>query len=465
MGVLYNFLMECVEMSQLANEPSVVDLSLFTNPQRSIQAMRNCGVITKDEDQAALLVVKRINHGAFADYSAGGMNEELKKAITNVQTEFRQKLQTMPYQQLVDGGHVNKLLDDYLGLLVQASEKKLYHLDNEALTGREENDPKRFNELRAAEESKRKKYSDEKSYYAGNPEIVKDAARRFENLVKHQGYLPVGKILAMSGTCGVEGEAAADLVQDVLGVVAARSVKGMLAKFVDDAALQRYEADPKANEVRIKALAETIAGMTSPLHSLRDFDKESPELDRINALKTLLSAQMHYAIMQERSPAQCIAVEREARHHVKECTDVVMSLAYDYMGMGPAMHDKRVQAIRANLKAEMERDGIRLIPGEEAKLRAAILARKSAEDLLQATHGDQQMTARINALAAAADVQLASMPLKKMPHIIGEDLLDVLKEKLAQRNVVVPDADTLAGFLKTELKRRAEAPSTPTLAA
>src|SRR5687768_3932245 len=152
-------------------EPMVVDLSLFANPQRTIQAMRNCGIIAKDEDQSALLVVKRINHGAYGDYSAGGMPDELKKALAEVQAQFRQKLQTMPYQQLVDGGHVNKLLDDYLDILVKAGDRKLYHLDNEALSGKEETDPKRFNELRAHEDAKRKKYADERAYYASNPDL------------------------------------------------------------------------------------------------------------------------------------------------------------------------------------------------------------------------------------------------------------------------------------------------------
>ncbi len=445
-------------------EPSVIDLALFSTPQRTIQSLRNCGIVMRDEDQGALLLVKRINHGAFGDYSNSGMAPELKKAMAEMQAQFRQKLQTMPYAELVSGGHVNKMLDDYLGLLVMASDKKLYHLNNEKLTGKEETDPALFNEMRAAEEAKRKKYADERSYYASSPDMIKAAATRFEPLVKSQQYMPIGKIVALSGAAGNDVATATDLVQDVLGVMAARSVKSLLGKFVDEASLARYEADPAANEVRIKALAETIAGSTSPLTGLRDFEKESPELDRINALKTLVSAELHYAILQERSPQQTIGIERQARQHVKECTEVAMSLAYEYLGNGPAAGDKRTQCVRTNLKAEMDRDGIRLLPAAEAKQRASILARKSAEDLLMAAHDCPVTTARINALAQAVDVQTTALPLKKTSYLIGEDLLDVLKEKLQSRNVVVPDINALASFLQKELSRR-ETPAGPVLAA
>ncbi len=432
-------------------EPTVIDLSLF-GELRTIQALRNSGVIADDATQTELGLVKALNHAARADYSREpGV---IGSAMPAIQQEFRGKLNAVGYTNMVETGGFNDLLDKKLDVLVRASMEKLQHLDGKdgtPLTA-DENNPDRWSELRRKEEAKRDKYSMERDYYAKHPDVIKDVARKYQALLQEDKYLPIGKIVAKSGAAGSDPAAADDLVHDVMGVQNARGVKLLAKHFVDDATLAAYEAKPEENAVRITALAHNVAKATQPLTALREFEAEQPDLDRIVALKTLTSVQLHHAMSQERAPEQVATVERKARQQLAETTQAAMSLAYDFLGEGAASGDKRAQTIRENLKAEAEKDGITLLAIDEAKALAAKLARASAEDLLQAAQHNEAMAANITTLARAAGVNVDAQALQPAPALIGTDILDKIVPILKDANVIVSAAS--ASILEKELERR-----------
>lgn len=436
-------------------EAAVIDLALFDNNLRTIQALRNSGIVTDDATQADLLVVKRINHAMFGDYA--GAHERTEAAMDVLQKDFAQKRKSLAFGQLVENAEFNKLLDGYLAALANDSALKIRHLDNDVLAA-DEATPARFNELRAKEVARQQKYQMEQKYYRENPDVVKNVARKYQAILETEQFLPTGKIVAKSGVVKGDQNFVDDIVSDVLSVVAARSLKTLGKNFANDEALARYNAEPQANKVRIAALAEKIENSTQPLSSLREIENETPELDRINALKTLLSVQLHYAMSQDRSSEQVAAVEQKARDLVKQATQVSMSLAYDYLGKGPSASDPRTQKIRANLKAEMDKDGVAVLPleGENGALaQAAKIARASAEDLLQVTGTDSGLSTRIDALAEKAGANTAQTPLEAKSQLIGTDLLKALEPLFNNPNEIL--TQEAGAFLQREIARRTAA--------
>ncbi|MDX1974221.1 MAG: hypothetical protein SFT92_00940 [Rickettsiales bacterium] len=432
--------------------PTVIDLSLF-GELRTIQALRNSGIIPNDQIQSDLLIIKRINHGMYGDYSAG-VSDQSRTAMQMLQTAFRRKLETDGAERTIKEGYINRLVDEYLSIMISESEDRIRKLDFAPLE-KDNATPSAYNDRHKKEESRRDKYMMERDYYRNNPQIIQDAANKYQTLVQAGRFLPIGKIVALSGEVHQDPVYAADLVTDVLGVMGARGVKMLGKNFVDDEALARYKADPQANQVRIQALAENLNRATQPLRQLQDFEQESTQLDRILALKMLLSVQLHHALSQQRPVQGLIDVETKARDLVRKYTQVSMSLAYDYLGEGAAMGDARVQKIKANLEAEMKKDGIQILPMDQAVAAASIIARASAEDLLPVVQDNEKLLGKLQLIALSAGVDVKQKPLQPKPDLIGVDILEVLQNSVSKPGAFVSPG--LTDFIRKILNAGAEA--------
>ena len=176
-----------------------------------------------------------------------------------------------------------------------------------------------------------------------------------------------------------------------------------------------------ATRCNVIALAERQA--TQPLSSLFEFEPENERLDRVTALRTLLSAQLHQAFSEDNlTQPQQIALEKAAQALTRDYAQVAMSLAWHYLNEGPAANDARVRTLRDNFKKEMEQGGIALIANEpEAIDKARKLARASAEDLLVTAKGDEKLRTMITALAKAAGDSVGT-PLTAKPQLIGMEI-------------------------------------------
>lgn len=448
-----------------AENALVIDLAKC-GELKTIQALRNSGIIKDDTVQTELLIAKRLDRALNED--GARYSEDNRKKLASLQAQFRREIKEADtgggLKIMAESGRFNTLLNDYMMLKIgDVEEKRKALVTAGAALPQDAQTEERYRRKKSGLDARRKKYEDERQSYL-SPEwgvgAVKDIAQKYADLLKERKCHSTGRLAAASGAVHGSREVAEDLVNDVLGVMVARAIKQWTARYPEEEVLNAYAAAPEGdNAVRIKALAEDIVETTQPLSSLREFEKESPELDRITALKALLSAETHHALSQPRPPAELLATARKAQARLHEGAQAALSLSHHFLSQGPSAGDKRIRAIQANLDAEMEREGIALLPLADARKKAAELARASAEDLLQAAHADEKLRCNIKCLAEAAGVPVHTRPLNATPSLIGRDLMEVLKSALSDPSTILNAA--VPGFVEQEIRRRAS----PALAA
>lgn len=96
---------------------SVISMAAFQDKILSVSAH------DASDDESLLQMARRIREIVRGDYAADALPDDIQKAMNEMRKRFTCLLQIMPYQQLVKDGHVNQLLDDYLGLLLMADEE------------------------------------------------------------------------------------------------------------------------------------------------------------------------------------------------------------------------------------------------------------------------------------------------------------------------------------------------------
>ena len=430
---------------------AVFDLAQYGS-LRIIEALANSGLIT-DEQRTPLQILRRITQALNDDIS--DMPKDVQEDVLRMRREFNIGLANTPsYQEFVEAGHVQKLLETYVPLLARAGREKKEALDHGVPP--EGSDTRTFNDARANEEAKENKYSLEAPSYSSDfmKNMIKETALKHEAVITSGRYLPMSDIAVESGYVHEDKAVARDLVDDVTSVQAALAIKAIRKAMVDGGTLAEYAGNPDANAVRIQAMAERIAQVTHSLASLKAPETTSP----VVPLLELVSAEMHEAMSQHRNPQQAVKTEAQALSDIKAYEQVAYSLAVDFLKDGPSAEDTRTKAILANLERDLQAQGIEVLPLEEAKRKAAELARRSAEDLLRAAHGNEALSEKINGLAQAAGVDLA-VPLEPKTHLIGEELLELLKDKMQQDNVIMPRPEELASFVKRVEKKRGDNPS------
>jgi hypothetical protein len=424
--------MPALSIATQNSEPSadaaatVIDFSSRSGPQRTVQMLGDAGVFVDDDARGAVLLAKRINHGLFGDFSREELSAPLREKIQLLQQQYRSAIgSAADYGALAESGQLNQLLDEYMSFLVERSREKLTRLKEGKLAAADEKNPAILLQMIEKEQQKMNALIREQATYSHGPDYTKGMLKRVEPLVRLERYLPLGKLVIKSGLVkDAAPEAAADLVSDVLGVAAARHIRMLAGHFecVDALAAQ---PDSDESRVRCQAVALAVRQATQPLSSLFEFEPENAELDRIVALRTLLSAQLHRAFSEEElTQPQQMALEKAAHSLTRDYTQIALSLACHYMSEGAAQDDARVKKIQANLQREMEQAGIALIDPAEAMDKARKLARASAEDLLVAAKGDARLAGMIETLAKAAGDPVERLPLQPRAQLIGVELDD-----------------------------------------
>ncbi|MDE3060037.1 MAG: hypothetical protein KGJ06_03395 [Pseudomonadota bacterium] len=138
-------------------------------PHTALQKIVSIGQQTPG--QATPLALWRLCQAAHGD-SGRNLPDETGKALQEIQRNFKEKLDSLPYRQLVEDGHLSQLLDDYLGLMAIASEKMLDYLElvGDYAAGRRE-------------EEKLRRYAEERDYYYHNPQVIQEIGLRFKGLI------------------------------------------------------------------------------------------------------------------------------------------------------------------------------------------------------------------------------------------------------------------------------------------
>lgn len=430
-------------------ECAVLDLAAYDKNLRTIEALANSGLIT-DEQRTPLQMLRRLTQALHENPE--NLHEGVRDELQQIRRQYAEaRAKASSYQEFVAQGHVNTLIREYTWLLAKSNAHKLDQLDGATpLTGLDE---AAFNQARAAALAGKNKYQSE-AQQAYNPNtnafmdaLIKETALKHENIVTAGRYLPMADLAVESGYVHADKAVARDLVDDVMSVQAALAIKSIGNSMVDAATMRVYENNPRLNEVRIQALAKRVAEVTHALADLKLPESTSPVLP----LLELVSAQMHEAMSQHRDPAQAIKVEEKALTIIESYRQVAYSLAIAFLQDGPSKDDARTQKLLANLQKDMAAQKVQPLSLEEAKKTAVQLARDSAEDLLRATHGNQALAAKISALAKAAGVDVDAQPLQAKEQLIGEELLDVIRDKLKQ-GAIAPADRSWEAFVQTVLQ-------------
>ncbi len=383
--------------------PQVLDVSLFDKEQRAVQYLQYAGLLAGDDTVTKLNVLKRVNHAVFADEDRG--------KIPQMQAEFRKLLEREPdVAKLTEGGAespVFKLVDGYL-----AERAAHYKRIADELTGLPANlDEGAFASALHSAQAKQQKYEQERAYYQGSPDLINNAVREHPEALSAGKYLPLGRLALESGMVAGERAKAADMIDDALANAAAHSFLHMAKDVIktSDADLANYLrfADKFAGNI----MAETgeVAISNTPIEKSQAFADATPELARIQALKSLLSAQLHDMTKHTRGadgtsnpPAEQLAEALvRVKPLVRRYQSAAMSLAYHFLGEGAGKDDARMQKLREHLAAMMDKSSIPLqMQRVEAEQSATQLAQETAAYLRSQSVGKPETLAKIDSLLA-----------------------------------------------------------------
>jgi hypothetical protein len=395
-------------------------------PQATIQLLADAGLFASDDARGAVLLAKRINHALYSDFSKEGLPAERLATIRAVQEKFRPLVAGKDPQALAKDGTLAELLDSYMSFLVSRSSDRLARLTEGKLAGQDEHNAAVLSQLIARERRKLKNLVGEQATYRNGGDYLAQQAASIAPCLKEQRYLPLGRLVAASGLVkdAASPEAAADMVSDVVGLSVARSVLQLREAFRPLAALDA-SASEEDRATRMQLIALELRQGTQPLAAQFAFEPEGTELDRLVALKTLLSAQLNAAFTQEGlTPPQAIALEKEARRVTDSYAQAALSLSYHYLAEGAGKDDARIGQLQQNLKKTMDASGIVLLSKNDALVRAAKLAQASANDLLLAAGNNEPQAAQVRVLAKAAGVPVERVPLAPESQLVAVRLSD-----------------------------------------
>ncbi len=388
---------------ETASQANVLDVNLFDKEQRAVQYLQYAGLIdSSNEDVTTLNYLKAANHAAFADEKTGN--------IPQLQEQFRTAMTTQQdMSKLTEGGvesPVFKLVDGVYAARIAQAEKTIAELDALPSTLSTEE----FNATRKRAEGKINKYRKDRAYNQANPEVLNKAVREHPEALAAGKYLPIGRLAIEAGMVKGDKAVAMDMVDDALANAAAHSMLHVAEEVMStsDADLAINKRFPDRYRANIMAKATDTAVTTTAIEQVRIFDDATPELARVQALKTMLSAHLHELTQHTRDadgtskpPIEQLAdALTQVKPLVREYQSATMSLAYHFLGEGAGKDDARMQKLREHLSAMMEKNKIPLMMDKnEAERAASALVEKSAAFLREK---EAKATANIDALVVKA---------------------------------------------------------------
>ncbi|MFO0389374.1 MAG: hypothetical protein ACK502_06615 [Alphaproteobacteria bacterium] len=397
-----------IASTETVPQPNVLDVSLFDKEQRAVQYLQYAGLISGDENVTTLNLLKLVNHAAFADEKTGN--------IPLMQEAFRTQMASMDMDALTGGGiesPVFKLVDGVLAERIAKSQQTIAELD--ALPSTME--PMEFMRTRQRAEARIKKYEKDRAYYQSNPEAINKAVREHPQALTSGKYLPLGRLAVQAGMISGDPEMAKDMVDDTLANAAAHSLLHVAEEVMStsDADLALNKRFPERYRSNIIAKATDTAVSTTGIEEVKLFDDATPELARIQALKTMLSAHLHEMTKHTRDengnsnpPLEQLAdALTQVKPLARKYQSAAMSLAYHFLGEGAGQDDARMQKLREHLAGMMEKNGIPLMmQKDEADRAATALAEESAKYLREK---EAKAVANVNALLAKVKPDVAKV--------------------------------------------------------
>ena len=406
--VAFDELTAAQEKAETTPNVNVLDVSLFDKEQRAVQYLQYAGLVSGDEDVTTLNLLKLANHSAFADEKVGN--------IPVIQEAFRTQMASMDMDALTGGGAespVFKLIDGVLAERIAKSQQTISELD--ALPSTLE--PMEFMRTRQRAEARIKKYEKDRAYYQSNPEAINKAVREHPQALSTGKYLPLGRLAIEAGIIKGDPAMAADMVDDTLANAAAHSLLHVAEEVMStsDADLTLNQRFPERYRSNIIAKSTDTAVSTTGIEDVKLFDDATPELARIQAMKTMLSAHLHELTKHTRDengnsnpPLEQLAKSlTEVKPLVRKYQSAAMSLAYHFLGEGAGKDDPRMQKLREHLAGMMEKNGIPLMmQKDEADRSATALAEESAKYLREK---EAKAIANIDALLAKVKPEAAKV--------------------------------------------------------
>ncbi|MGE0754200.1 MAG: hypothetical protein AB7L92_03470 [Alphaproteobacteria bacterium] len=385
------------------SETAVLDLALLEKAQRSIQYLQHAGLIAADDHKTitTLNVLKRVNHAAFAF--------EPNAAVQTTQEAFKQALAA---GDVTEGGAqspVARLVDSYLAARVEHNNKMVKELD--ALPSNLS--PEEFNRTRHRAVENARKYEAERKYYQGSPELLNEAVRAHPEALA-SGFMSLGKLAVETGLIKGDKTVVRDMVDDTLAAAATHQLMRMAEEVMttSDADMKLNREFSERYALNIIAKADDTAASTTPIDRAQIAEEgTTPQLARIQALSSLLSAHLHdltrHTVDPQNpskstpSPEVLAGNLEQVKSLVNEYRSAAMSLASQFLAEGPSAGDPRMHQLRENLNSMMDDNNIlRYMKREEAELEASRLAERSASFLLQRNPGNAKVQANIATLLA-----------------------------------------------------------------
>jgi hypothetical protein len=363
--------------------------------------------------------LKRILRGLFRDYAHDRFDDDTGKRIQMWQDDAKRKLAGLGFEKWIAEGYLNKVLEGYLSALAQ------YHYGNETrLEQYPVTDPEAkndFNRVHDREEALGDKYKLELDYVRKYSDAIRKTALEYRAAIEAGEDLPFGKIVAQYILKEPDKAKALDMVNNVLAAGVAHSIKILAAPLTDTSSenIARYQEDPKAYAIQIRALAEKVREHTKNLSFAHVHVGETEDVMRMQGLQQLFSGGLNYALDPKQSAEDLIGVLAHIRPIVQDYKNVTMSLAYHFLGKGPGASDARMKALQAEIKEAL---GGEVMPLEQAEIKAIDLARSSAQDLMQVADGKPELQAKLKGLLGQVSPELANEPLETRQGIIGNSV-------------------------------------------
>ncbi len=391
-----------VAPNETAPQANVLDVNLFDKEQRAVQYLQYAGLLGGNDDITTLNLAKVVNHAAYADEKSGN--------IPQLQEQFRTAMTVeQDMAKLAEGGAespVFKLVDGVLAARIAQAQKSIEELD--ALPSTLSTDE--FNRTRKRAEARIKKYSMDREYNQSNPDMINKIVREHPEVLTAGKYLPIGRLAIETGLVKGDKSVAADMVDDTLANAAAHSMLHVAEEVMStsDADLAINRRFPDRYRSNIMAKATDTAATTTAIEQVKVFDDATPELARVQALKTMLSAHLHEMTKHTRDengnsnpPVEQLAEAlTQVKPLVREYQSATMSLAYHFLGEGEGKDDPRMQKLREHLASMMEKNKIPLMMDKaEAERAANTLVERSAAFLREK---EAKAIANIDALVIKA---------------------------------------------------------------
>jgi len=405
---------EIEEGTQTASQ-TILNPFIYNAPIRTATLMSHANLLDEAEMTEAGRL-KRILRALFRDYANDRFADDTGKRIKMWQDGAKRKLAELGFEKWVAEGHLNKATEGYLSALADYHYGKETRLERYPVSDPEvKND---FNRVHDREKALGDKYKLELDYARKNTEAIKKTALKYRAAIEAGIDESFGAIVAKYILKEPNKIKARDMVDNVLATGVAHSIKILAAPLADMAIenITRYQSDPKAYETQVRALAEKVREHTRALTHATVHEDDTPDVIRVQGLQNLLSADLWQVLDPKQSAEELIGVIAHIQPIVQDYKNVTLSLAYHFLGKGPSAGDKRMQALRAEIKEAL---GGEIMSFEQAEFRAINLARSSAQDLMQTADGNPELQTKLKGLLGQVSPGLANEELEIRRGIIG----------------------------------------------